>query len=126
MENELIERQSARDVIYNDLIANKSVVLPCMVGDEVWVNTGYDVVHTRKVTVDEIIIIKGAILISGSYKQWLYEERDVDGVLIKAKNPPETNKWWWESKTRVIWGKGAFSTREEANRGKTGPAQRGR
>lgn len=95
-----------------------SDMLPCKIGDEVWVNDGYHVVHTRKVTVEEITFKEGSILITGSYKQWLYEEYDQDGVLIKAKNPPEANKWWWESKTRCTWGKSAFATKAEAIAGK--------
>lgn len=144
MENDLIERQQACKLIYDTLVERKdefsqeyklgmayagslllsnppsieAVSLPCKIGDEVWVNTGYHVVHARKVTVEEITISGNRILITGSYKQWLYEDYDQDGTLIKAENPPKDNKWWWESKTRCTWGKSAFATKAEAIAGK--------
>lgn len=102
----------------NELTVNNIVYLPCKVGDEVWINDGYHVVHTRKVTVEEITITGNRILITGSYKQWLYENYDKDGTLIKAKNPPEANVWWWETKSRCAWGKSAFATKAKAIAGK--------
>lgn len=79
------------------------LVLPCKVGDTVYVNIGYAKCHIYEAEVYQLHVRKGMVFIDARYKRW-------------STNGKDKRHCWYEEKEYGTWGVDVFPTREDAER----------
>lgn len=84
-------------------VEERVLVLPCKVGDTVYVNIGYAKCHIYEAEVYQFHVRKGVVFIDARYKRW-------------STNGSDKRHCWYEEKEYGTWGVDVFPTREDAER----------